>query len=125
VFIWGSFLLRGAGKWGEPSGRAGRAQELRGGAGAERLGPQPPPGQRLGGAEQGGGEGLDFDPGPVALVFRQLGQHRVGDQLGEPPAVLGDAVGDLATARQGLVEEDGPGGAVTVEEGEEGVDAGT
>ena len=82
LFISRAFLF--GGDWG--SGRGSRAgaeagldggdQKLGGGVGAQRLGPQPPAGERLGGAEQGGGERLDFGPcrGPVAL--RQLRLHR-------------------------------------------------
>ena len=92
--------------------------------GGQRLGPQPPAGERLGGAEQGGGEGLDFGPGGLAAALRQLRQHRAGDEVEDPPAVLGDPLGDLAAARQRLVEQHRPGGAVGVEEGEEGADAG-
>ena len=96
------FLFVGRWKRGAERGaQAGldrRDQQLGGLVGAERLGPQPPAGERLGGAEQGGGEGLDFDPCGVALCLRQLGEHRVGDQLEDAAAVVGDALGDLAVA---------------------------
>ena len=118
-FSWGLGSVLGAG-----AGAQARLDRWRSGARrparrSSDFGAQPPVGERLGGAQHGGGEGFDFGPGGVAAVgSRSWLDHRAAEtrveRSGARYSATRSAISPLLG--QGLVEEHRPGGAVGVEE---------